>query len=54
MANFTPIATGGGNAATVNSPLYELDAALTTLQANGGGNAAPVGYYRFAYYAANL
>lgn len=41
MANFTPIATGAAaNAATVNSPLYELDAALTTLQANGGGNAA--------------
>jgi len=40
MANFTPIATGAAaNAATVNSPLYELDTAITTLQ-NGSATAA--------------
>lgn len=40
MANFTPISVGAAaNAATVNDPLYELDAAITTLQTSGGGNA---------------
>lgn len=41
MANFTPITIGAAaNAATINNPLYELDTAITTLQAAGGGTAA--------------
>lgn len=41
MANFTPITTGAAaNASVVNAPLYELDAAITTLQSGSGGGTA--------------
>lgn len=37
MANFTPITNGAAaNAAIINAPLYELDNALTVIQALGG------------------
>lgn len=36
MSNFTPIPNGAAaNASTVNSPLYELDSAITALQSGG-------------------
>jgi hypothetical protein len=40
MANFTPIATGAAaNASVVNAPLYQLDAAITSLQSVGSISA---------------
>ena len=41
MPNFTPITTGApANASIVNAPLYQLDSAITTLQASASTVAA--------------